>query len=108
MWFPWTTTPDARGKDLPRATQSNGASAELSFTGTGIEYIGEKTAGQGEVDIFLNGQQQGTTSLLVTDFPVLLGVILYSKQGLIRGKHTLKIVCRSDSRVNLEGFRVYA
>ena len=108
MWFPWTTTQDAAGNDLPRATQSKGASAEFSFTGTGIDYIGEKTVGLGDVDIFLNGEHQGTTSLLVDDFPVLLGVTLYSKQGLARGKHTLKIVCRSDARTNLEGFRVYA
>ena len=108
MWFPWTTTQDAAGNDLPRATQSKGASAEFSFTGTGIDYIGEKTVGPGDVDIFLNGEHQGTTSLLVDDFPVLLGVTLYSKQGLARGKHTLKIVCRSDARTNLEGFRVYA
>jgi hypothetical protein len=108
MWFPWTTTQDAAGKDLPRATQSKGASAEFSFTGTGIDYIGEKTVGLGDVDIFLNGEHRGTTSLLVDDFPVLLGVTLYSKQDLARGKYTLKIVCRSDARINLEGFRVYA
>jgi hypothetical protein len=108
MWFPWTTIPDAAGDDLPRATQSTGASAEFSFTGTGIDYIGEKTAGLGEVDIFLNGEKQGTASLLVDDFPVLLGVALYSKQGLVRGKHTLKVVCRTDARINLAGFRVYA
>jgi hypothetical protein len=108
MWFPWTTTQDAAGNDLPRATQSKGASAEFSFTGTGIDYIGEKTEGLGEADIFLDGEKQGATSLMVDDFPVLLGVTLYSKQGLVRGKHTLKIVCRTDARINLEGFRVYA
>lgn len=108
MWFPWTTTQKAVGNDLPRATQSKGASAEFSFTGTGIDYIGEKTAGLGDVDVFLDSEHQGTTSLLVDDFPVLLGVTLYSKQGLSRGKHTLKLVCHSDARINLEGFRVYA
>lgn len=107
IWFPWTTTADDRN-DLPRATQSKGASAEFSFTGTGIAYIGEKTVGLGEADIFLDGEKQGTTSLLVEDFPVLLGVTLYVKQDLLRGKHNLKIVCRADTRINLEGFRVYA
>ena len=107
MWFPWTTVRDATRSDLPRATQSKGASAEFSFTGTGIDYIGEKTVGLGDVDIFLNGEHQGTTSLFVDDFPVLLGVTLYSKQGLPGGKHTLKLVCHSNVRINLEGFRVY-
>ncbi len=90
-----------------RSTQSKGASTEFSFTGTGIDYIGEKAVGLGDVDIFLNGEHQGTISLLVDDFPVLLGVTLYSKQGLSGGKHTLKLVCHSDARINLEGFRVY-
>jgi hypothetical protein len=108
VWFPWTTTEDATGRDLPRATQSKGASAEFSFTGTGIDYIGEKAVGLGDVDVSLDGEHQGTRSLLVDDFPVLLGVTLYSKQGLAAGKHTLKLVCHSDARINLEGFRVYA
>jgi hypothetical protein len=108
LWFPWTTIRNAVENYLPRATQSWGASAELAFTGTGIDYIGEKTTGLGEVDILLDGESQGVTSLLLNDFPMLLGVALYSKQGLCRGRHTLKIVCRSDARINLEGFRVYA
>lgn len=108
MWFPWTTTADDRRNDLPRATQSRGASAEFSFTGTGIAYIGEKTVGLGEADILLDGDKQATTSLLVDDFSVLLGVTLYMKQGLARSKHTIKIACHSDARINLEGFRVYA
>ena len=108
LWFPWTTTQGAARSDLPRATESKGATAEFSFLGTGIEYIGEKTVGMGEADLFLDGQKQGSTSLLVDDFPVLLGVALYSRQGLVRGRHTLKIVCRSDARINIEGFRVYA
>jgi hypothetical protein len=107
MWFPWTTTLGAAGNDLPRATQSKGASAEFLFTGTGIDYVGEKTVGLGDVDIFLDGEHQGTKSLLVDDFPVLLGITLYSKQGLSSEKHTLKLVCHSDARINLEGFRIY-
>ena len=60
VWFPWTTAVDAKGNELPRATQSRGASAEISFSGTGIDYIGEKTVGLGDVDIFLNGEHQRT------------------------------------------------
>jgi hypothetical protein len=108
VWFPWTTAQDALEYCLPRAAQSKGASAEFTFIGTGIDYIGEKAAGQGEVDIFLDGEHQGSVSLLVDDFPVLLGVTLYSRQGLMRGRHTLKLLCSSDTRINLAGFRVYA
>ena len=85
-----------------------GASAKFSFTGTGVDYIGEKPAGLGDVDIIPNGEHQATTSLLIDDFPVLLGVTLYSTRGLLNGKHTLRLVCRSDCRISLEGFRIYA
>jgi hypothetical protein len=108
MWFPWTTTEDAAGNSLPRATQSKGASAEFSFTGSRIDYIAEKAVGLGEVDLFLDGEHEDTISLLVDDFPVLLGVTVYSKRGLSGGRHTLKLTCHSDARINLQGFRVYA
>ena len=108
MWFPWTTTPRAATEDVPRAGQSKGASAEFSFTGTGIDYVGAKSMGMGEADIFVDGEKQCTASLSVDDFPVLLGVTLFSKQGMVRGTHTMKIVGRSDARIDLTGFRVYA
>jgi hypothetical protein len=59
-----------------------------------------------EADIAV--EPKAGASLLLDDFPMLLGVTFYSKQGLRRGRHTLRIVCRSDARINLEGFRVYA
>ncbi len=107
-WFPWTTVPQDQTDRLPRAAQTQGASVELPFTGTGIELIAEKTAGLGDIDIFIDNQHQVTTSLAVDDFPVLLGVTVFSAQQLAAGNHTIRIVSRSDLRINIEGFRVYA
>jgi hypothetical protein len=33
---------------------------------------------------------------------------LFSSLGLPRGKHTIRVVCASDMRINVQGFRVYA
>jgi hypothetical protein len=106
-WFPWTTVHEERSDSLPRAAQSKGASAEFSFNGTGIEYIAEKTAGLGDVDIFIDNEHRDIASLAVEDFPVLLGVVVFSAQQLVGGRHTVRIVSRTGHRINVEGFRAY-
>jgi hypothetical protein len=85
-----------------------GSWAELSFTGTGIEYIAEKSQGLGEVEIQIDGQQLGSASLRLDDFPVFLGVTVFSKQRLAPGKHTVRILNAGYARINVEGFRVFA
>jgi hypothetical protein len=111
VWFPWTTVEDsgdpAADDGLPRASQTAGSSAELSFAGTGVEFIAQKSSGQGNVDIYLDGVQQESANLDLEDFPVFFGVVVFSKNGLSQGKHVIKVVNASDARVNLEGFRVY-
>jgi hypothetical protein len=107
-WFPFTTIEEQQGDRLPRAAQSKGAWAELSFTGTGIEYIAEKATGLGDVDIFIDHEHQGTRSLSLEDLPVLLGVAVFSLQQLAGGSHTIRVVSSTDLRINVEGFRVYA
>jgi hypothetical protein len=107
LWYPWTTAVQQAPEILPRAAQSKGASAQLEFTGTGIAYIAYKTIGLGEVDIFLDGEHRATLSLEVTDFPILLDVTLFSAQNLPHRKHTIQLICHSDARINLAGFRIY-
>ena len=106
-WFPLTTLADSDIAKLPRATLTRGGAAELSFEGTGVEYIAQKTVGQGRVDIYLDGIQQSDASLDLEDFPALFGVVIFSKYGLPPGKHVIKIVNASEKRANLESFRVY-
>jgi hypothetical protein len=107
-WFPLTTLEDADVDKLPRATQTKGSIAELSFDGTGVEYIAQKTRGQGSVDVYLDGVGQDSANLDLQDFPVFFGVVIFSKYELPQGKHVIKVVNASEQRVNLEAFRVYA
>jgi hypothetical protein len=107
-WFPLTTLQDADVDKLPRATQTQGSTAEFSFVGTGVEYIAQKTTGLGSMDIYLDGVRQESASLDLQDFPVLFGVAVFSKHELPQGKHLIKLVNASEARVNLEAFRVYA
>ncbi|HEX4031626.1 MAG TPA: hypothetical protein VHX20_14755 [Terracidiphilus sp.] len=107
-WFPFTTIEEQQDDRLPRAAQSKGAWAELSFTGTGIEYIAEKTTGLGDVDIFVDHEHRATSSLALEDFPVLFGAAVFSVQQLAGGSHTIRVVSSTDLHINVEGFRVYA
>ena len=108
FWFPWTVMEDAAEDRLARATLSKGAWAELSFSGTGIEYVAHKSVEQGAVVIYLDDVQQESTSLKLEDFPILLGVTVFSKQNLPKGKHVIKIVNAGESKINLQAFKVYS
>jgi hypothetical protein len=106
-WFPLATVEDADVDKLPRATQTPGSSAELSFEGTGIDYIAQKSKGLGSMDIYLDGIRQESALLDLQDFPVLFGVVVFSKHELPPGKHSIKLVSTGNARVNLEAFEVY-
>jgi hypothetical protein len=107
-WFPLATVEDADVDKLPWATQTPGSTAELSFDGSGIEYLAQKSKGSGSVEIYLDDVRQESAVLDLQDFPVLFGVVVFSQHGLPAGKHSIKLVSTGDARVNLEGFRVYA
>lgn len=106
-WFPLAASEDDHQDKLPRATQTKESSAELSFDGTGVDYVAQKSNGYGIVDIYLDGVQQQSANLAVDDFPVLFGVVVFARHNLPSGKHVIKIVNRGDARVNLESFRIY-
>jgi hypothetical protein len=108
LWFPWATRESDDIEKLPRATDAPAGAAELHFSGSGIEYVANKTPELGSVAIFLDGQQEESASLRVDDFPALLGIAVFSRQGLSPGAHTIRIVNSGGSRINLQGFRVYA
>ena len=90
-----------------RATTEKGASAELAFTGTGIELIAPKDAAMGSVDVLLDGVMRTSVSLQVHDFPALTGISVFGERSLQAGKHTLRVVNKDGGRVSIEGFKVY-
>ncbi|NRQ30750.1 hypothetical protein HII36_02710 [Nonomuraea sp. NN258] len=95
------------------ATSQSGASAELKFVGTGVQYIGPKDKDAGPVDIYLDGEKVATVnpSRDESDDPVnsdLDGgfVIWESPVPLKYGEHTIKIVNASAKEAWLDAFRV--
>ncbi len=107
LWFPWVTAAGADAATMPQATLGHDAAVEMTFSGTGIEYLADKMKEQGEATILLDGTPMETPSLQLDDFPALLGIPVYRNLGLVRGRHTIRIVNRDAGRINLTGFRVY-
>jgi hypothetical protein len=91
--------------DIHHATNVND-SAELKFTGTGIEYIAEKHSDHGVVDVFIDDQFQQEVHLSLTNMPRLSQVVVFRKDGLPEREHTIKIVNKSEAYAVVDAFRV--
>jgi hypothetical protein len=76
-------------------TSTDGAYCELSFVGTGFQYISDMNSNIGDVEVYVDGS--GGT--LVSGYAPTKEVqkVLYGLQGLSYGTHTVKIVDDSDS-----------
>lgn len=86
-------------------TPSNGASAEFTFQGTGVDYITEKAPDMGLVDVYVNYVYQATVDCYS---PTRLSQqTLFSKTGLPAGTHTLTLVKVSGPYMLVDAARVF-
>lgn len=77
-------------------TYTNGATAQYTFTGTGIDYLSEKNGDMGNVDVYIDGAFQANVNLNVSG-PRQSQQVVYHRTGLPNGTHTIKIVNRTTS-----------
>ncbi|WP_158702559.1 hypothetical protein [Kitasatospora sp. MMS16-BH015] len=90
--------------DAVHATGTNGDTASLTFTGTGISVIGEKNTDQGQVEVFLDGASKGLIDTSATTRQAQ--AVVYRTSGLSAGSHTIQFVKRSGTWATLDGFEV--
>ncbi|RED57966.1 beta-galactosidase [Cohnella phaseoli] len=95
-----------QGDDL--ATDQVGASVEFSFNGDRIEWIGSKGTDHGKADVYIDGLLEASGVDLYAGQKQYQQV-LYAKDNLTDGEHTIKIVATgqknalsSDAFVNLD------
>ncbi|WP_173119588.1 glycosyl hydrolase family 95 catalytic domain-containing protein [Paenibacillus qinlingensis] len=70
-----------------------GASAEFTFTGTSIDFISMKQTNLGKIDVYLDGVlAQADIDCYATS--TNKQVVLFSRSGLERGTHTIKVVVK--------------
>jgi hypothetical protein len=91
-------------EDAVHTTQTNGDTASLTFTGTGISVIGEKNTDQGQAEIFIDGTSKGLIDTSATTRQTQ--AVIYSTSGLSTGSHTIQFVKRSGTWATLDGFQV--
>ena len=93
--------------DDVHATQAVNSSAELAFTGTGIEVLSEKNADHGVMEIYLDGQLKQSVDLSLRNFPRLAQVVVFRTYGLPPGRHAIKVVNKGPGFGIIDAFRVY-
>ncbi|MEO7016426.1 MAG: hypothetical protein ABI067_07770 [Leifsonia sp.] len=84
--------------------QSTGASAQYTFTGTGVTFDSIIGPDQGKVDIYIDGVADETVNLYNSARSVNEPV--YSRYGLTPGSHAIKIVSDNSSWVTVDAFAV--
>ncbi|MEU4227403.1 hypothetical protein AB0F17_24170 [Nonomuraea sp. NPDC026600] len=93
-------------------TTTAGDSAQLTFVGTGVEYIGPRDKDAGPVDIYIDGTKRATVdpSRDDNDDPVNDdlngGATLWKSPSLAYGSHTIMIKSTSTAPVWLDAFEV--
>jgi hypothetical protein len=84
--------------------QTNGASASLTFTGSGITFYTETNVDEGTIGVSVDGVSKGTvnanTATRVAQVP------LYSISGLSPGQHTITVTKQSGQYLLVDGFSI--
>ncbi|MFJ4918620.1 glycosyl hydrolase family 95 catalytic domain-containing protein [Streptomyces sp. NPDC088725] len=100
---------NARGygdyNDDTHHTNTVGAKAQYTFTGTGIQYLSERNGDMGTVDVYLDGALQSTVNLNVSGARQVQQVV-WQKTGLTSGSHTIQFVNRSTSVGMIDALKV--
>ena len=104
-WYLTTNRGYGDYNDDTHHTTTNGAAAQFTFTGTGIQLLSERNGDMGNADIYLDGVLQQNVNLYVSGARQVQQVV-YSKTGLASGSHTIRIVSRSTSVVIVDAFKV--
>lgn len=90
------------------------AYAEFTFTGTGIQWIGESNYFCGVAEVYLDGEKVSTVDPFIAP-SIISQFVNFSREGLPYGQHTIKIVAAGQknpastqypgTRVLIDAFR---
>jgi hypothetical protein len=87
-------------------TTQNGAAAQYTFSGTGVDVVSEKASDLGDIDVYLDSVFQERVSCLAT---VRSGAqTVFSRTGLSPTSHTIQVVKASGPFMVVDAFRIYS
>ncbi|GAA4570135.1 fascin domain-containing protein [Planotetraspora kaengkrachanensis] len=104
-WYQTTSRGYGDYNDDTHHTNTVGATATYTFTGTGIDYLSERNGDMGNVDVYIDNVLQTNVNLNVSGGRQVQQVV-FSKTGLSNGQHTLKIVNKSTAVGMVDAVRV--
>lgn len=88
--------------DIHYAT-TNGDSVTLTFDGTDVAFLSTYGNNRGQVDVYLDDVFQQTIDLFHAN---TTNATVFSRSGLPRGQHTLKLVKKSGQYLTVDAFKV--
>lgn len=90
------------------ATTANGDSVTYTFSGTGLEVLGETNSDEGGFDVYVDGKQDTSHSFTedTSGSTRLAQQVVYSTGGLAPGTHTVKLVKTGGTYFTIDGFEV--
>ena len=103
-WREYANRGDGDLDDDVQATQVNGASATLTFTGTGIALLGERNSDQGNAQVTVDGGSPVTVDTSASSRQAQQ--VIFSASGLAAGRHVLTITKLSGGWLTVDGARV--
>lgn len=71
--------------------------AEYTFNGTGVAWLGSKGMAFGAADIYIDGKLEAANISLSNRGGAVSQAVIYSKEGLPAGDHTIKVVTKEPS-----------
>ena len=79
-----------------------GSSAEYSFTGTAIRWVGSRNDNHGAAEVYLDGALRKTVDSRGASW--LPAQVLYEESGLPNARHTIKIVVKTKGIQDVDAF----
>jgi hypothetical protein len=105
----WTYSDDRNAGDYDNDvhyTSTIGGTATITFTGTGIDYIGPMEPEDGTANVIIDGVQVGTTQATYSG-SYTPQQYLYQVRGLTADTHTLQIVMTGGTYVQIDAFQIW-
>ncbi|GAA3104030.1 hypothetical protein GCM10010530_29900 [Kribbella aluminosa] len=89
-------------------TETNGDAFSYQFVGTGVDYVTETDPGQGDVDIYIDGQLKQTVSTYLdpSQGHNKPQQVVYSVSDLPNGSHTIRAVKKSGQFMLLDKLNI--
>jgi hypothetical protein len=104
-WYLTTARGYGDYNDDTHHTNTVGATAQYTFTGTGVEYLSERNGDMGNVDVYIDNVFQANVNLYVSGARQAQAVV-YSKTGLANGTHTIRIVNKATAVGMVDALRI--